>query len=256
MQGPPCSGKTTWARKEVTGKEDWIIISKDDIRHSLGDYWVESREKLVEKLEAFALDLAMKMKFTIICDGVNLSEDRLSHLKRIAKENDVPVDLKEMYVPFREACRRDTNPDRAHRVGEKTLREFYERYYPERLQEELSQPEPSAPVAVADTRIVTTAEGDIIWTPTTGDLEMIKKLASLRYPPKAIAHALKIPAELFMQHMANPSSAVYQEYTDAKIESEATYRQSVFRAANAGEDWAIKVIESWDREAKKEEYGL
>ena len=256
MQGPPCSGKTTWARSEVTGKDDWVIISKDDIRHALGDYWVESREKLVSSLETYGLELAMKMKFNIICDGVNLSEARMAQLRKLAKENDVPVELKQLYVPFREARRRDANPDRTHSVGETALRHFYEKYYPEQLEKELSEPEPPAPVAVAETRLMTTAEGDMVWNPTQNDLTVIKKLAGLRYPPKAIAHTLKIPAALFMQHMANPSSPVYQEYNDAKIESEGALRQTVFRSAAAGEEWAIKQIESWDREARKEEFGL
>lgn len=256
LQGPPCSGKTTWARSEVTGKKDWIIISMDDIRHALGDYWVESREKLVSALESHALEMAMKMKFNIICDGVNLSESRLNQLKKLAKDNDVPVEVKAFYVPFREARRRDGNPDRQHSVGEEALRHFYEKYYPEQLKEELSQPEPPAPVVVAETRILTTADGDLVWTPTQDDLAVIKKLAGLRYPPKAIAHTLKIPSDVFMQHMANPKSPVYQEYNDAKIESEGALRQTVFRSAAAGEEWAIKQIEAWDREAKKEELGL
>ena len=105
----------------------------------------------------------------------------------------MPVEVKAFYVPFREARRRDGNPDRQHSVGEEALRHFYEKYYPEQLKEELSQPEPPDPVVVAETRILTTADGDLVWTPTQDDLAVIKKLAGLRYPPKSIAHKLKIP---------------------------------------------------------------
>lgn len=256
LQGTPCAGKSTWARSEVAGKKNWIIISKDDIRHSLGDYWVLDREPLVDRLEAHALDLALKMNYTVISDGINMEDDRLKALQKIADANDAPVEKKLLYVGYREAVRRDSNPDRLHHIGEKAIRAFYEKHYPERLQEELSQPDPAPPVAAVETRLVTTAEGDVIWTPTAEDLANIKKMASLRYKPSDIAHALKVPKSEFMRFLADHDSPVWIAYNDARIESEIALRQTTQRAANSGEEWAIKQIEAWDREAKKEEHGF
>lgn len=255
LQGPPCAGKSTWAREQVAGKKDWVIVSKDDIRHALGDYWILEREKLVAALEEKALELALKMNYTVISDGLNMQEDRIRFLQKLADANDAPVDFQKMYVPFREAMRRDALPERLHHVGEKALRAFYEKHYPQRLQEELSHPAP-VPSVAADMRLVTTADGDVIWTPTADDLANIKKMAALRYTPSRIAHALKVPVDEFRRHLANEESPVFKEYTDAKIESEIGYRQSTQRAANAGEEWAIKQIEAWEREQKKEENGM
>jgi hypothetical protein len=109
---------------------------------------------------------------------------------------------------------------------------------------------------VVETRLVTTAEGDVIWTPTAEDLANIKKMASLRYKPSDIAHALKVPKSEFMRFLADHDSPVWIAYNDARIESEIALRQTTQRAANSGEEWAIKQIEAWEREAKKEEHGF
>lgn len=255
LQGPPCAGKSTWARSEVAGKKDCVIISLDSIRHALGDYWVLDREQLVTRLEAQALELALKMNYTVISDGLNMEEDRIRFLQKLADANDAPVEMKPMYVPFREALRRDANPDRLHHVGEKAIRAFYEKHHPDLLQEELSQPDP-APLLVPDTRLVTTAEGEVIWTPTADDLANVKRMASLRYTPTKIAQALKVPVTEFKRLLACEESPLFKAYNEAKIESEIGYRQSTQRAANAGEEWAIKQIEAWDREQKKEELGI
>lgn len=254
LQGTPCAGKTTWARSAVAGKKDWIVISKDDIRHSLGDYWVPEREKLVGRLEEQALTLALKMNYTVISDGVNYDDGRLRFLQQLADANDAPAEIKQLYVPFREAVRRDNNPDRTHHLGEEAIRGFYEKYFPDRLKEELSQPEPTAPAVQA--RIMTTEDGQTIWNPTAEDLANIKRMAALRYPPSSIAHALKVPYSEFSRHLAKKDGDVWEVYNDAKIEGEIKYRQTTQAAAERGEEWAIKIIEGWNREQLKEELGF
>ena len=44
------------------GKKDVVIVSRDAIRHAMGDYWVPEREDLVSRIEDFTLDTALKMK--------------------------------------------------------------------------------------------------------------------------------------------------------------------------------------------------
>lgn len=39
LQGIPASGKSTWAKEFIKGKEDqWIIVNRDSIRESTGKY--------------------------------------------------------------------------------------------------------------------------------------------------------------------------------------------------------------------------
>ena len=45
------SGKTSWSKEFVKGKSTWIRVNSDDLRLMCGDYWIPSREKLINTLE-------------------------------------------------------------------------------------------------------------------------------------------------------------------------------------------------------------
>lgn len=260
LQGTPCAGKSTWAKEQVAGKDDWIVVSRDAIRHGLGDYWVLRREKYVSAIEDEMMRTAFRMQLNVINDGTNLEPDRLSHLNKIAEEFiDVITETKTLYVPFREAVRRDMNTDRPHRIGETEIRKFYQKHFPDRLQEELSQPEPQTPAAPAPLeidRIMTDTEGNPIWFPTVQDLDNLKKLAMLRYKISAIALALEVPESELRRFMTNPDSPVYKAYHAGKIEGELPYRDKVHSIASQGEEWAIRMVERWNQEQLKEELGF
>lgn len=104
--------------------------------------------------------------------------------------------------------------------------------------------------------LITNADGETIWLPSEEELTNIRKLVTLRYTISKIAIALQVPEEEFRRHMANPSSPVYISYHEGKIESELEYRKKVHELAKAGEQWAIILLEKWDRDQKKEEFGL
>ena len=46
LSGIPCSGKSTWAKQFIKGKTDWVIVNRDSIRLSRGDYWIPSQESI------------------------------------------------------------------------------------------------------------------------------------------------------------------------------------------------------------------
>lgn len=253
LQGPPCSGKSTWAREQVSGRHDWVIVSKDDIRHSFGDYMVPSREKLVEAVEEHAIDTALKMNYTVISDGPNLAERRIAALERLADANDAPVEKVELYVTYREAVRRDANPDRPRHTGKPVIRDFYEQYFPDRLAEELLQPEPEPEALVP--RITANEYGEQIWNPTREDLLAVKKMAGYRYTPSTIAHVLRVRPEEFRRHLNDREGPVWKAYSDGKVEGELAVRQTTIRAAEHGEEWAVKQMAAWEREQKIEELG-
>ena len=260
LQGTPCAGKSTWARNQVAGRDDIVIVSRDDIRHSLGDYWVLRREKYVSDIEDHMILHALKMQFDVISDATNLTPERVNHLNKLADEAEAIVEFQKLYVPFREAARRDMNADRPHHVGEKSIREFYEKHFPEKLAEELANPEPET--NLPDTpqqlpcRIMTDTEGNTIWIPTPSDLDNVKKLAILRFKISDIALALGVPEAELRRHMANKESNTYMAYRAGKIESEMDYRDKVRGIAARGEEWAIKMVEAWNREQLKEELGF
>lgn len=258
LQGTPCAGKSTWAQQQVSGTEDWLIVSKDAIRHGLGDYWILSREKYITAIEDDMIRTGLRMKYNIINDGTNLDPARVSHLKKLAEETDSVVEFHQMYIPFREAIRRDGNDDRPHHLGAQEIRSFYEKYFPERLAEELAQPEPEVPAAPqeAAVRIIFDAAGlPVSWTPTATEIANVKKAALHRYTYSQIALMLEVPVELFRAHMMNPDSPVYKAYHSGKLESETDYRAKVLRLAGTGEEWAVKQVESWNRLQTEEELG-
>ena len=47
LQGPPASGKSTCARGLIKNNKEWVIVSRDSIRESRGDYWVPEQEDYV-----------------------------------------------------------------------------------------------------------------------------------------------------------------------------------------------------------------
>lgn len=254
LQGPPCSGKSTWARAEASGKKDVVIVSRDGIRHALGDYWVPEREDLVTMVEDFTLATALKLKYTVIVDATNLLEDRLQAFRKLSDDHDAPMEVKSFYVPFREAVRRDGNPDRGHSVGEKALRAFWERHYPEQLADELSRPAPPAPLQ--PDRLMVDAEGNVVWTPTPSDLENVKKMAGLRFRISQIARSIDVPEGELRRLLSVKESAVSAAYEEGKLLGELKYKQTTQQAAERGEEWAIRMIERWEMEQRKEELGF
>ena len=93
------------------------------------------------------------------------------------------------------------------------------------------------------------------WSPTVDDLANIRKLASLKYTISEICLALDIPGADFRRHLAVESDEVYKVYHAGRIEGDIPYRQRVMLAASRGEEWAVKLAESWSRKQTEDELG-
>lgn len=130
LQGPPASGKTTWAREFVHKifSESYIIVSRDTIRHSLGEYNMK-HEKEVSRIEHEQMREAMEKGINIIInDATNLNPKKIRKLEALSDEYGYEVVFKTFIIPIEEAIRRDKNEDREHHVGEQVIRQFYTRY--------------------------------------------------------------------------------------------------------------------------------
>lgn len=261
IQGPPCAGKSTWARAQVEQKPSRrVIISRDDIRHSLGDYWVEEREALVAEIEQFAITEALRRDFTVYIDGTNLEPVRVQKLQALANKLDLPYEKQQLYVSFPEAVRRDANDDRAHHIGEDAIRQFYQKYFPDRYAKEIEdEPGPyllaSRPQEL-ETRLVTGADGHVTWTPTRRDLEDIYKLAGLRFSIREIALGLEVPLDEARRLLTMEGTEAYDRYQAGKLQVETRYRDRIRRAAEAGDLDAIALLEKWAMEQRKYENGF
>lgn len=134
LQGPPASGKSTFARKFVKSNLDWVIVNRDSLREGRGEYWIPSQEDYISDLEEFSVRAAIKRGYNVIIDATNLNPKTQKKWKKIADETNSSIEFKEFYIPFKEALERDKNRERS--VGEKVLKQFYEKYYPDRYTEE------------------------------------------------------------------------------------------------------------------------
>lgn len=129
-QGVPASGKSTWAKNFVRGKADWVIVNRDSIRESTGEYWVPSRESYISDLEGYAVVSAISHDLNVIIDATNLNPKTFKKWKGLAEKLGCEFEVKTFDISYEEALKRDTerglNGGRA--VGEKVLADFFDRY--------------------------------------------------------------------------------------------------------------------------------
>lgn len=93
------------------------------------------------------------------------------------------------------------------------------------------------------------------WRPTIDDLANIRMLASLKYTISEICLALDIPGADFRRHLAVETDEVYQAYHAGRVEGDIPYRRKVMAAAARGEEWAVKLAESWNRKQLEDQLG-
>lgn len=76
LKGLPASGKSTWAKEFIQGKNNWVIVSRDSIRESTGEYWIPSREDYITDVEESSVLMALKNDLNVIIDATNLNDER------------------------------------------------------------------------------------------------------------------------------------------------------------------------------------
>lgn len=133
LQGPPACGKSTKAKEllEQYGVDNAVIVCRDAIREGCGEYWAPSREDYISDVELFSVKNALARDLIAIIDATNLNPKTIAKWKKLAEDYRVEIEWIEVVVPYKEALKRDSNPDRKRPVGKKVLRSFYTRYYPE-----------------------------------------------------------------------------------------------------------------------------
>ena len=135
--GPPCSGKTTFAKSFVKENNNWIRVNRDDIRLMCGNYWGPSREKLINIYEEIMVSEALQNGYNVVIDATNLNPKTKTKWVSIALKFNVEVQYREFIVSYNEAIKRDKERDL--QVGEETIRRFYRIYYPWLLQQDIDE---------------------------------------------------------------------------------------------------------------------
>lgn len=131
LQGAPASGKSTFARQLAHEDKSYVIVNRDSIRNSRGDYWIPSQEDYITSIEEFSIKNALGRGYNVIVDATNLNPITINKWKVIADEFNAEIEFKLFEISFEDAVARDKLRDNS--VGEKVIKEFFRKYFPEKL---------------------------------------------------------------------------------------------------------------------------
>jgi len=134
LQGVPASGKSTWAREQVTGKKDIVLVNRDAIRDSLGDYWIPEREDLVTSIEVDSINSSLLRGYNVIVDATNLNPKTIKKWEGLvymfnqanADKCHVTIEKKFFDISLEEAISRDMKRERS--VGREVITDFFSKY--------------------------------------------------------------------------------------------------------------------------------
>lgn len=153
LQGPPCSGKSTWTEEyKKTVDPDVVVGNRDSIRYEIGKgKYDQEHEAEVTRIEVARIEEGMKNGKTIILDDTNLNPKYNGEWIKLAEKYGYEVEKKEFYIPFKEAMRRSKARKEAGGlyIPKDVMINFYKRYYKDEFEKELT-----------DSRIFNTKEWD------------------------------------------------------------------------------------------------
>lgn len=137
LQGVPASGKSTWAQQFVKENDGWAIVNRDTIRKGFGDGYkiTDKAEQYVSECENDQVMNAIKSGFNVIIDATNLNPNTIKKWNDIAEYTGREIEFKEFKISFDEAVERDSK--RENPVGEKVIKRFFRKYYPDELKAEV-----------------------------------------------------------------------------------------------------------------------
>ena len=110
LQGPPASGKSTWAKEFVSKNKDHIIVNRDSLRLMFRGQYPKDESKLeevVSSMEIYSIKEAIKNGYNVIIDATNLNPKTLNKWKTLVNELSVEIEYKQFYISFFEALERD-----------------------------------------------------------------------------------------------------------------------------------------------------
>lgn len=127
LQGPPASGKSTYARELAKAGTPYVIVNRDSLREGRGEYWIPDQEDYISDMEEYAVRSAIKRNLIPIVDATNLNPKTIEKWENLAKELNCKIEYKKFYISFKEALERDSKRERS--VGKKVLIKFYTKYF-------------------------------------------------------------------------------------------------------------------------------
>lgn len=123
--GLPASGKSTWAKAQVHGRDDIVRVNLDDIREMLGFTYENPSKEIVQVVYAVqdkAILTAVEMGKDVIVDNTHLNKTGPNRIKKLF-DGEITFKVKDFTdVSVEECILRDSLRDR--RVGESVIRDM------------------------------------------------------------------------------------------------------------------------------------
>lgn len=88
---------------------------------------------------------------------------------------------------------------------------------------------------------------------TEADLKDIEHLAELRFTISQIATMKHLDVAAFRMAVTAGNTDIAEAYNAGKLRSVVARRESILKAANAGEEWAIKILDGYEVSQTEEE---
>ena len=167
-QGIPASGKTTWAKEQIRKYPGrYKRVNRDSLRLMLDAIQFNAkREKFITKIQRATILAALEEGFHVICDDTNLNPKTIRSLTELVKGL-ATVEFKSFLdTPLQECICRDLKRERS--VGEKVIRDFHKRYFPE------AEVIPYPYNAVLDDCIICDLDGTLCKMVDRGPFEVLK----------------------------------------------------------------------------------
>jgi len=132
-KGLPASGKSTWARSMVEKHDYMKRVNKDDLRSMVdNNIWSWENEKFILKIRDQIIECTLIDGHSIIVDDTNLAPKHVARFHEIVNAvNEVHklnIEVQEQFfdISVEECIRRDLKRERS--VGEKVIRDMYNKY--------------------------------------------------------------------------------------------------------------------------------
>jgi len=141
LQGPPCSGKSTWAKEYQEKYPDTLVANRDTIRYTLGEgKYTMDREDEVTEIEMAQVKGAMGAGRTVVIDDTNLNPKYLKPWLDLAEEKGYEVRYEKLYIPYGEAMERSKKrkEEGGLYISKDVMQRFYKKYFKEEFEKEMT----------------------------------------------------------------------------------------------------------------------
>jgi predicted kinase len=130
-RGIPGAGKSHWSKAFVEKNPSYIRVCRDDLRNMRGRYWLPRQEELISRFETHSILSALEMGYNVVVDATNLNPNWVANIKFHIGREFINQEFIYEYKDFTDVSLEDcikNDLKRPNSVGEKVIREFYNKY--------------------------------------------------------------------------------------------------------------------------------